>query len=291
MNDFRNDPNEYPPGYERQQARHPSMLHRLLSRDDNNLQIVLFLLTIGTTYLISQSLLYSAAIIAILLAHEMGHYVMCRKHGISATLPYFMPMPIGPFGTLGAVIAMRQVIPNRRALFDVAVAGPLAGLMVAVPVIVIGLQNSTIINPEEFESGLMTMGEPLAFRMIKYFVFGAMPEGQDVLVHPLAYAGWVGLFITALNLLPVGQLDGGHIAYAMFGRNSKYIFVAALIFFAISTLFFLGWIIMLILLTLVFFRHPPTGDDITPLDPGRRRLGAFMFIIFALTFTPVPFQL
>jgi membrane-associated protease RseP (regulator of RpoE activity) len=283
------DPNHSPPDFERQPTFQRSFLNRLLSREDNNLQIVLFLLTIGSTYWVSRSLIYSAAVLTILLAHEMGHYMMCRKHRIAATLPFFIPMP-NIFGTMGAVIAMRQGIPNRKALFDVAVAGPLSGLIVAIPVIVIGLKNSQIITPGEVGGGLLTMGEPLSFQIIEYLVLGPLPEGKDVLVDSLAYAGWVGLFITGLNLLPVSQLDGGHIAYALYGKKSRFVFMAAWIVLAISAIFFLPWIVMLILIT-VFFKHPPTLDDITPLDSTRKKLGLIMFALFILTFIPVPIQI
>jgi membrane-associated protease RseP (regulator of RpoE activity) len=282
-------PNHSSPDFERQPTLQRSFLNRLLSREDNNLQIVLFLLTIGSTYWVSRSLIYSAAVLTILLAHEMGHYMMCRKHRIAATLPFFIPMP-NIFGTMGAVIAMRQGIPNRKALFDVAVAGPLSGLIVAIPVIVIGLKNSQIITPGEVGGGLLTMGEPLSFQIIEYLVLGPLPEGKDVLVDSLAYAGWVGLFITGLNLLPVSQLDGGHIAYALYGKKSRFVFMAAWIVLAISAIFFLPWIVMLILIT-VFFKHPPTLDDITPLDSSRKKLGLIMFALFILTFIPVPIQI
>jgi membrane-associated protease RseP (regulator of RpoE activity) len=282
-------PNHSSPDFERQPTLQRSFLNRLLSREDNNLQIVLFLLTIGSTYWVSRSLIYSAAVLTILLAHEMGHYMMCRKHRIAATLPFFIPMP-NIFGTMGAVIAMRQGIPNRKALFDVAVAGPLSGLIVAIPVIVIGLKNSQIITPGEVGGGLLTMGEPLSFQIIEYLVLGPLPEGKDVLVDSLAYAGWVGLFITGLNLLPVSQLDGGHIAYALYGKKSRFVFMAAWIVLAISAIFFLPWIVMLILIT-VFFKHPPTLDDITPLDSTRKKLGLIMFALCILTFIPVPIQI
>lgn len=273
--------------YDTPPMKRPSFAQRLFMRKDNNVQIVLFVLTIGSTYIMG-GLVYSITIMSILLAHEMGHYYMCRRHNIAATLPYFIPSPF-IFGTFGAVIAMQQRIPNRKALFDMAVAGPLAGLVIAFPAIYFGLQQSTVIDVNSIENTI-SMGEPLVFRFIRLLIFGVLPEGKDVLVHPMAFAGWVGLFVTALNLLPIGQLDGGHIAYAMFGQKSKYVFGTALIFFAISTFFFPGWILMLLLLTFLFFKHPPTWDDITPLDTNRKTLGFFMFALFILTFTPIPFQ-
>ena len=268
-----------------------SFLQRFLSRERKWLHILLFVLTILSTYLAVGSVVYSVAIMAILLAHEMGHYLTCRRYGIPATLPYFIPMPWSPFGTLGAVIAMGNIMPNRRALFDVGAAGPLAGLVLAFPATVIGLKYSTVINPAELGGAALSMGEPLAFQFLRYLILGPLPEGMDVLVHPLAYAGWVGLFVTALNLLPVGQLDGGHIAYALFGEKSKYVYFAALGGFAVATFFFPGWILMLLLLAFFFLRHPPTMADYIPLDRKRKILGAVMFVIFVVSFTPVPFHL
>lgn len=264
-------------------------LQKIFTPDRKNLQIILFLLTFLSTYFVGGPV-YSVAIMSILLAHEMGHYVMCKRHGIPATLPFFIPMPFTIFGTMGAVIAMQRIIPNRRALFDVGVAGPLAGLILAFPAIVVGLKYSTIIDPSTLGNSSFSMGEPLIFQAVRYLVIGPVPEGMDVLVHPLAFAGWVGLFVTALNLLPVGQLDGGHIAYALFGRNSKYIYYAAFAVFAISAYFFPGWILMLILLAFFFFKHPPPLDDVTPIDQKRRALGIFMLVVFILSFTPVPFK-
>ncbi len=281
---------DYYHGYQEPQYQpRRKFLQKIFSPDRKNLQIILFVLTFLSTYFVGGPI-YSVAIMSILLAHEMGHYVMCKRHGIPATLPFFIPMPFTIFGTMGAVIAMQKIIPNRRALFDVGVAGPLAGLILAFPAIVIGLKYSTIIDPSTLGNTSFSMGEPLIFQAVRYLVIGPLPEGMDVLVHPLAFAGWVGLFVTALNLLPVGQLDGGHIAYALFGRNSKYIYYAAFAVFAVSAYFFPGWILMLILLALFFFKHPSPLDDVTPIDKKRRALGIFMLIVFILSFTPVPFK-
>ncbi len=272
-------------------SRRSSILQKIFSRKRKDLQIILFVLTIISTYFVMQSLIYSIAIMGILLAHEMGHYVMCRRYRIPATLPYFIPMPFSPFGTWGAVIAMQQTIPDRRALFDVGAAGPIAGLFLAFPAIAIGLHFSTIIDPNTLGGSALSMGEPLVFQLIRYLVLGPLPPGMDVLIHPLAFAGWVGLFVTALNLLPVGQLDGGHIAYALLGQKSRYVFMAALLVFAISAIFYPGWILMLLLLTFLFFKHPPPFNDVTPIDRKRKILGIVMFVVFIVSFTPVPFKL
>lgn len=146
---------------------------------------------------------------AILTAHEMGHYVFCRRYRIPATLPYFIPLPITIFGTMGAVIRMGGPIRSRRALFDIAVAGPIAGLVVAIPVLIVGLARSAIVDGAPEGSGIITLGEPLLMRALAAVIVGPLPEGKDLLLDPFAFAGWAGLFVTAINLLPAGQLDGG----------------------------------------------------------------------------------
>lgn len=263
------------------------------------LHVGLFLATCVSTFAIQYlsgsgvgaALAYAGSIIGILLAHEMGHYIMCRRYRVAATLPYFIPMPISLFGTMGAVILMRGRIPDRRALFDVAVAGPIAGLVVAVPVLAIGLSLSqvTVVEP-----GMgFTLGEPLLLKWLSAIVVGTVPEGSDVMLHPVAFAGWAGLFVTALNLLPIGQLDGGHILYAMFGRvvvryTLPMIALLALLAFATG---YVGWAILAGLIALVTLRrpHPPTIHDGEPLDGRRFALGLVMLVVFVLCFTPRPF--
>jgi|Deesub1362B_J571_1020462.scaffolds.fasta_scaffold02892_2 membrane-associated protease RseP (regulator of RpoE activity) len=277
---------------EQRLTRRQQFLRKLFRTDRKTLHLVLFVLTFLSTYLVVGSILYSIGVMSILLFHEMGHYLMCRRYGIPATLPYFIPVPFPPFGTWGAVIAMHRIMPNRRVLFDVGAAGPIAGLILAFPITIIGLKYSTFIRPETLGPNVMSMGEPLVFQFLRYLVLGPLPEGMDVLIHPLAYAGWVGLFVTALNLLPVGQLDGGHIAYALLGpEKSRYVYYIALGGFAIAALYFPGWIFMLFLLAFFFLRHPPTMADYIPLDRKRKILGVLMFFVFVVSFTPVPFKI
>jgi len=257
--------------------------------------VLLFVLTIMTTYLVALgdgplgALWYSMGIITILLTHEMGHYLMAKKHGVPTTLPYFIPLPLPPFGTMGAVIKMQGRIPNRLALFDVGVAGPLAGLIMIIPAILIGLKLSPIVELSSLGEGTMTLGDSLLFSFLARISIGSLPPGQDVLLHPLAFAGWVGLLVTALNLLPVGQLDGGHIMYAMFWKRSK-LFSSLMygIFLFICLFYYAGWLLFIIVLSFVR-RHPPTMDDYLLLDNKRKLIGAFALIVFVLAFTPVPF--
>jgi membrane-associated protease RseP (regulator of RpoE activity) len=258
-----------------------------LRSDKPQVNAILFVLTILSTWF-AGGLWYSVAIVSILLAHEMGHYLMCRRYGIRATLPFFIPFPLNPFGTLGAVIRMESRIPSRKALFDVGVAGPLAGLVLTIPAIVIGLQLSEI-RPLTPDVVGFSLGESLLFSFVAKWIKGVPPAGQDIFLHPLAFAGWTGLFVTALNLLPIGQLDGGHIIYAILGRRSRFVFLAALVgFIAICIFIFWGWFLMVLLLIFFGYRHPPTMDE-TPLDGKRRALGIITFAIFLLSFTPKPF--
>jgi membrane-associated protease RseP (regulator of RpoE activity) len=252
--------------------------------------LILFLLTVLTTYLVG-GLVYSATLMTILLAHELGHYLMSRRYGIPATLPYFIPMPLPPFGTLGAIIKMRGRMTNRRALLDIAVAGPLAGFFFTVPAIIIGLQYSTVISIPEPSPFSFRLGEPLLFQLLSRLVLGNIPEGHEIVLHPVAFAGWIGLYVMALNLLPVGQLDGGHVLYALLGPKSRKVSLAALAFFGlIAGLFFWPWFIFIGLI--VFFRvykHPPPLEDSQSIDLGRRLVGILILLLFLVSFTPVPF--
>jgi membrane-associated protease RseP (regulator of RpoE activity) len=241
------------------------------------------------SFSLTEGLSYCIPIILILLGHEMGHYLMSRRYGIKATLPFFLPFPFPPFGTLGAVIRMGGTISSRKALFDMGVAGPFTSLLLSIPAIVIGLRLSTVIPIAHFTDG-MILAEPPLFTLIQKLVFGEIPETHTVILHPIGYAGWVGLFVTALNLLPVGQLDGGHIAYSLFGRRSRAIFLIAIAVMAFITVFYNpGWFLLLILIILFGFRHPAPLDDQTPLDGKRKLMGGIAFLAFFLSFTPAPF--
>ncbi len=250
------------------------------------LKIILFLLTCASTWFVG-GLAYSVALMAILLSHEMGHYFMTRRYGIPATLPFFIPFPLSPFGTFGAIIKMKGVIVDKKALFDIGIAGPLAGFVVALPFIVLGIKWSTVrtISPEGLQ-----LGDPLMFKLLQHILVGQIPAGQDLVLHPFGYAGWVGLFVTALNLLPVGQLDGGHILYAVFGERSKWVYMAVIFCLAMTAIFYNpGWLLLVILLLVFGMRHPRPLNEDTALD-GRRKLLAFIILlIFLLSFTPAPF--
>jgi membrane-associated protease RseP (regulator of RpoE activity) len=260
-----------------------------LPADKPWINAILFLLTLWATYL-TWGIWYSLPVIAILLSHEMGHYVMCRRYRIPATLPYFIPLPyLSPFGTMGAMIQMRGFMPNRKALFDVGAAGPIAGLIITLPAILIGARFSQIVPIETLNESAITLGESLAYKFLIWLALGSIPEGYDVLLHPMAYAGWVGLFVTSLNLLPIGQLDGGHVFYTLYGRRGFRFMPLFLVAFGILTIVYYGWALLFLLLLFFGRRHPAPINDFTPLDRKRRFLAYILFFIFVTSFTPRPF--
>jgi membrane-associated protease RseP (regulator of RpoE activity) len=252
------------------------------------IKIILFLLTIASTFFVG-GLAYSISIMAILLSHEMGHYFMSRRYGIPSSLPYFIPFPLSPFGTFGAVIKMKGFIANKKALFDIGIAGPLAGFIVAIPFIALGIKLSTI-QAITRDTPFLQLGDPLLFKILQKLIIGEIPPGYDLVLHPFGFAGWVGLFVTALNLLPVGQLDGGHILYAVFGKKSKWIFIAVIISLAILAIIYNpGWLTLVVLLIIFGMGHPEPMDVETELGGTRRILAFVTLLVFILSFTPAPF--
>jgi len=246
---------------------------------------------------ILDSFLYAIFSIFILFTHEMGHYINARQYGVATTLPYFIPFPwISPFGTLGAFIRMKALPPDRRALFDISFWGPAMSFLWSIPVTLIGLNFSTIYQPPFYIEGYIVGNNGILFGSSILFDFLAsltlnQPDGTVVLLHPLAFAGWVGFFVTAINLFPIGQLDGGHIAYVFLGKRQKYIaylFLAILIYLALEVSS--GWTFWVIMLIALGIRHPPVrmihpGFD---LDKTRIRLGIASALIFLLCFIPEP---
>lgn len=237
---------------------------------------------------------YSGTILAILGMHELGHYFACRYYGVSASLPYFLPAPILLTGTLGAFIRIRQPIWSKRALFDIGIAGPIAGFLVAVPALLAGLSLSRVVRiPPDFRG--LELGEPLLFQWAASLIWGPIPDGYSINLHPMGFAAWFGLLATALNLFPIGQLDGGHISYAVFGRRSTLLtLLAAAATVLLTTVYSTSWLVWAILMVvmLVVFgpSHPRTSDEAEPLD--RRRLGLALFALVMLTvcFTPAPIE-
>ena len=241
----------------------------------------------------ANGLWYSLSILAILGCHEMGHYVACLRYDVTATRPYFLPVPPIPFitGTLGAFIRIRSRIPNKIALFDIGVAGPIAGFVVTVPLLIYGVMLSRIQKLPENPEGLY-LGEPLLFRLVAWMVWGDVSDDYSISLHPMAFAAWFGLLATALNLFPLSQLDGGHIAYAVFGRRSTLITFITIGVAIGLTFFSSGWLIwtalMVGMLYLIGPHHPPTLDDDITLGPGRLIVAAIALAILIVCFTPAP---
>lgn len=233
---------------------------------------------------------YSFAILLILGFHEMGHFYHSRKYGVNATLPYFIPAP--PFifivGTFGAVIKIKSPINFRKPLVEIGAAGPIASFLLSIPVTIIGLKLSRIVTAVPADSSIV-FGESIIFRLLSQLVFGnSLPPNSSIFMHPLAFAGWFGFFATALNLIPIGQLDGGHLAYALLGKNfNKF---SRLIFFIIIPLGILwpGWFIWAIMLIFLGIKHPRVYDDNKPLTPREILLIGANIIIFILCFIPRP---
>jgi len=243
--------------------------------------------------LILQGFWYSGTILLILGAHELGHYLACRYYQVDASLPFFIPMPVVLTGTLGAFIRIREPIPTKRMLFDIGIAGPLAGFVFAVPALFIGVALSPVVRVPENLVGFH-LGEPLLFRAATWLTWGPIPDGYSVNLHPVAFASWFGLLATALNLFPIGQLDGGHISYAVLGQRSTTVTLGAvcvaigLTFFSMS---WLVWTFLLVAMTLAMGpRHPRTIDEDIPLDRTRVRLAILALVILVLCFTPNPFE-
>ena len=233
---------------------------------------------------------FAFTLLAILGTHEFGHYFVARAYGASVSLPYFIPAP-PPFlfGTLGAIIRMRSPARDRNSLFDIAAAGPIAGLLVALPALWIGLGWSKV--AELHSGGSVVFGDSLIMRFMTWLAFGQLPPNHDVFVHPVALASWVGLFVTALNLIPVGQLDGGRIAYALFGPRHRQVSIAT--FLGLLALGAItgsaNWFVWGFLLFFVMgFQHQPPLDDLSPLSPGRYAVGVLCLVLLILLIPPVP---
>lgn len=260
--------------------------------------LILFALTCFSTFYAAegfqrpiQGLQYSVCVLAVLISHEMGHFLQALRYGAPATLPFFLPMPFSPIGTFGAVIAMDTRRLDRRALFDIGITGPLAGLVPTLIFTVVGIQQSQVV-PQIRGGPFMELGEPLLFQFLSHWLKGPLPEGYTLLIGPMAYAGWVGMLITALNLIPIGQLDGGHILYALLGRRANALGMLLLLAAMAAVVIFgyWGWLLMIFLLGLLGPEHPPTANDEAPLGVSRVILGWLVLGFIVIGFTPEPFK-
>lgn len=263
---------------------------------------------------------FAASLLAILLAHEFGHYLAGRYHKTAVTLPYFLPFPLSPFGTLGAFIQLKEPPRNKRVLLDIGIAGPLAGLVVAIPVLLYGLSLSEVdqlplalragegfqlegnsilylaakylVHGELLPSPLSYNGTPALLYWLRYLVTGLPTPlgGQDVLLHPIAWAGWAGLLVTALNLIPVGQLDGGHLINSLLGKQARLLVPVVIAGLAVLGFFWPGWWLWVFLILMLGGSRAQSLDEITTLDGGRRLMALFGLVVFILVFAPVPLR-
>ena len=267
------------------------------------LNLLLFLLTFVSTLTVGaihagvdllkephdivQGLPFSLVLLSILLVHEFAHYMISRHHGIEASLPYFIPAPT-LFGTLGAFISMRSSITTKNALMDIGSSGPIAGFLVSVVAILAGLHYSEV-RVIPLQSGeMIVLGDSLLFIALTKIVIGSIPDTYGVYLHPVAFAGWIGLFVTSLNLIPAGQLDGGHIAYAILGEKHRWLSKVVIGLLVLLGYFFQGWLVWAALLFFLGSKHPPILFPEVPLDPRRKAIGLIALLIFIVTFIPIP---
>jgi membrane-associated protease RseP (regulator of RpoE activity) len=245
--------------------------------------------------LLVRGLWYSGTILAILGCHELGHYFACRYYDVDASLPFFIPVPFLLTGTMGAFIRIREPIPSKRMLFDIGIAGPIAGFIVAVPALFIGLALSHVVRLPANSSDLMELGEPLLFKFGSWLLWGAQPDGYSLNMHPMAFAAWFGMLATALNLFPIGQLDGGHVSYAVLGpRWSTYVTFATVGVAMVLAFFASSWIIWTVMIVAMLFtfgpRHPRVFDEEVPLDRTRLLIALVAVVMFILCFTAAPIR-
>jgi len=242
----------------------------------------------------SKGFWYSGTLLGILGAHEMGHYLLCRRYNVDASLPYFIPLPpLFLTGTLGAVIKIREAFPSKRVLFDIGVAGPIAGFVVLVPALFYGMTLSNVV-PEP-QGPALYIGEPLLFKIAAFAIVGPIRDGYTLNVHPMVFAAWFGMLATSVNLLPFGQLDGGHITYATLGRWSTPISIVTVSSAIAMTFVSMSWLLMTVMMLVMLFmlgpRHPRVIYEHEPIGLERTLIAIVALIMFILCFTPVPFQL
>lgn len=256
------------------------------------LHLLLFALTAASVWLIGGPAM-AVGVLSILLAHEMGHYLAARWYGIDATLPYFIPFPFPFFslvGTLGAVIRIRSPFPDRRALFDVGIAGPLAGFVALLPVLALGVLEAQV-APLDLRPGVLYLGEPLLFQWAGQFVHGSLGPHETLVIGPWGMAAWFGLLVTGLNLMPIGQLDGGHVVYGLFGARVHLKVSRAASWVCLALLWFgPQWLMWAVLMRVLGRAHPATWYDAAPVGRGRQIVGALGALVFVVSFVPDPIQ-
>ena len=272
--------------------------------------LVLFFLTVFTTLLagalmegakilenpleLLKGIPFSFTLMFILGTHEFGHYYYAQKHKVDATLPYFIPAP--PFlfliGTFGAFIKIKSPIYRKDALLQIGAAGPIAGFVIAVPALIIGLLLSDVVEKSNIQ-GALILGDSILMKILTWITHPKLMDTQDIMLHPIAFAGWIGLLVTMLNLLPIGQLDGGHVAYAMLGKKQRLIGQIAFIFLIPLSFLSINWLIwgLLLLILMRSVKHPPIQDIHIPLSDTDKRIGYICLLIFIVCFIPAPFKI
>jgi len=283
----------------------PAPAEKRASRPIVNL--ALFLATVGTVILagalqegynpltdpplaVLTGIPFALALMGILVTHELAHFLVARARGMRPSLPYFIPIPFSPVGTFGAVIRMEAPIRDRKTLFDVGISGPLAGLVVSLIALVVGLSRSEVVALAAPLPGTMYLGTGILVEWITGLVMGPLPDHLDVLLDPIAFAGWFGVFITAMNLIPLSQLDGGHVGYAFFGKAHRFVAIVVFLGLLAMAVFWTGWLIWgFFILIFGGLRHPPPLNDITPLDTKRKLLALLSLALLLLLVTPRPF--
>tara|TARA_B100000686_G_scaffold163504_1_gene171050 strand:- start:873 stop:1754 length:882 start_codon:yes stop_codon:yes gene_type:complete len=274
------------------------------------IHLVLFFLTVFTTLLagalmegakilenpleLLKGIPFSFTLMFILGTHEFGHYYYAQKHKVDATLPYFIPAP--PFlfliGTFGAFIKIKSPIYRKDALLQIGAAGPIAGFVIAVPALIIGLLLSDVVEKNNIQ-GALILGDSILMKILTWITHPKLMDTQDIMLHPIAFAGWIGLLVTMLNLLPIGQLDGGHVAYAMLGKKQRLIGQIAFIFLIPLSFLSINWLIwgLLLLILMRSVKHPPIQDIHIPLSDTDKRIGYICLLIFIVCFIPAPFKI
>ncbi|MEO0142866.1 MAG: site-2 protease family protein, partial [candidate division WOR-3 bacterium] len=233
---------------------------------------------------------FSLSLMAILTCHELGHYFVSKRFGMVTTLPYFIPVPFHFLGTFGAIIKMKSFVPSRKALLMVGMSGPLCGFLVALFTSIIGLSLSEAkIVPAE--GSYLKLGDSLLFYLLGRIIQPNIPEGADIFLHPAAFAGWIGFLITSMNLIPIGQLDGGHIAYSLFLKNMRYLYIPLIVCLLGFGILWPGWIVWGLLAFILTRREPVIQDTITPLSTQEKLLALVPFFVLILTFIPQPFKI
>ena len=298
---------EYTPIFTHEGDRHVIQLTVLKKPDVRPkywLNIILFIATILTTVFagslnsngnplrnLSDLLLgipFSFSIMAILTCHELGHYFVSRKEGMITSLPYFIPMPFHFLGTFGAVIRMKSLVPSRKALLKVGMAGPVAGFLVALPVSIIGIYLSDIAAVQD-TSGMMRLGDSLLFWIFARVIHPSIPQGYELILHPVAFAGWIGMLVTAMNLIPIGQLDGGHVLYSLLLQRRRYLYIPIFGALIALGLLWLGWLVWVVIAFFIARRDPLIQDTVTPVTVKEKVLALIPLAVLILTFVPQPF--